>query len=241
MPKTLTRLTLALLTAALCARAAAAQTAREWIVLSPAGEGFTALAPRQPVSTPQRVQANGLNASGHRYALAADEETTFVVWSMKGSYAHGQLGGGDRAIKTSYSVAPFLDTVGELAWELLITPELERLEQKGVTGTRLAELRVGMAYAREFELSGLPAREYAVRLERERGHVYVCSDGAQVYVVAALGAEGDASLRRFVDSFALRSDKSPAPAGGGAPLRQIDIGPGSGPDIGSTVPPPAPD
>src|SRR5215207_11049901 len=125
MPKTLTRLTLALLFAALCARAAAAQTTLEWIVLSPAGEGFTARVPKQPVSTPRRVQANGLNASGLRYAAAPDDATTFVIWSMKGSHARGQLGGGDRAIKTSYGIAPFLDTAGELAWELLVTPELE--------------------------------------------------------------------------------------------------------------------
>ena len=46
-----------------------------------------------------RVRANGLVASGLRYAADADDATTFVVWSMKGSHAGGQLGGGDRAAK----------------------------------------------------------------------------------------------------------------------------------------------
>jgi TonB family protein len=236
VPKTLTRLPLALLAVSLCACAAAAQTTLEWILLSPAGEGFTARAPRQPVSTPQRVRANGLDASGLRYAAAPDDATTFVVWSMKGSHAGGQLGGGDRAIKTSYGVAPFLDTAGELAWELLVTPEFARLEQKGVTGARLAELEVGMTYVREFEVSGLPAREYAVRLERERGHVYVCSEGAQVYVVAALGADGDARLRRFVDSFALKSIPPETPRVGAGDAVGTGRGTGTGTGTGGDAP-----
>ncbi len=63
MSKALTRLTLALLLAALCARAAAAQTTLEWIVLSPAGEGFTARVPKQPASVEQSVRTGGLDAS----------------------------------------------------------------------------------------------------------------------------------------------------------------------------------
>ncbi|HEY0173883.1 MAG TPA: hypothetical protein VGB98_22905 [Pyrinomonadaceae bacterium] len=45
MLKALTRLTLAALAASLCVTAAAAQTTLEWIVLSPAGEKFTARMP----------------------------------------------------------------------------------------------------------------------------------------------------------------------------------------------------
>src|SRR5215213_9993731 len=154
MSKALTRPALALLAAALCAWSAAAQTTLEWIVLSPAREGFTARMPGRPDSTPLRVQVSRLNASGHRYAADADGATTFVVWSMKGSHAGGPLGGGDREKMFSYGVAPYLDGVAELAWELLVVPELLRLHHKGVSGKRMAELRVGMTYLRGFELGG---------------------------------------------------------------------------------------
>jgi len=223
MSKTLTRLTLALLAASLCAPATSAQAPHtsnaqvppaqtpstappEWVAVSPAEEGFTARMPKQPVSIEQRVQGYGPNASGLRYAAAADDVTTFIVWSMKGSYAGGTLGGGDRARRFAYDVAPYLDGVAELAWELLVTPEFERLEREPDGLKRAAAIGLGMTYRRGFDLSGLPAREYSVTLEKERGHVYVCSEGALVYVVAALGeSAGDARLRQFVDSFALKS------------------------------------
>lgn len=232
MSKALTRPSLALL-AALCfaATAASAQTTLEWIVLSPAREGFTARMPAEPAPTEQRVRANGLDASGLRYAADAEDATTFVVWSMKGSHAGGPLGGGDRAAKTSYGVIPYLDEVAELAWEL-VTTEIKRLEKRGVKWWRRSAEDVEMIYARDFAVSGFPAREYSVRLGRVGGHVYVCSEGAQVYVVAALGTNADdAPLRRFVDSFALKS-APPAPpevVGGNA------VGPGRGPGRGEFV------
>jgi hypothetical protein len=252
MSKALTRLALALLAASLCAAATAAQTQpaqtstssppSELVAVSPAGEGFTARMPKQPESVAQRVHAKRLDADGLRYAVAGDDATTFVVWSMKGSYAGSPLGGGDRAIRTSYGVAPFLDWAAELAWELLVTPEIERLQQKGVSGGRIAELGLGMTYRRSFELSGLPAREYSVALEKERGHVYVCSEGAQVYVVAALGAdEGDARLKQFVESFALKSAPRASNVGGGDAVPGTGSGTGSGGNIGRTVPPANPD
>ena len=223
MKKALTRLTLAALAASLCVTAAAsAQTTLEWIVLSPAREGFTARMPVEPVPTEQRVRENGMDASGLRYAADADDATTFVIWSMKGSHAGGQLGGGDRAAKAAYGAIPYLDEAAELAWEL-VAPEVKRLEKKGVKWWRRSAKEAEMIYVREFALSGLPAREYSVTRGRAGGHIYVCSEGTQVYVVAALGAkDDDAPLRRFVDSFALKSapPRPPKVVGGDA------VGPG---------------
>ena len=93
-------------------------------------------------------------------------------------------------------------------------------------------MRIGMTYVREFEVSGLPAREYSVKLENRVGHVYLCSEGAQVYVVAALGLyAGDARLREFVDSFVLKS--SPAQrVGGGDPTPGAGTGTGRGATVG---------
>jgi len=179
-----------------------ARTEPEWVAVSPAGEVFEARMPKQPVSIEQRVSANGLSADGLRYAAAADERTTFVVWSMKGSGAAGMLGNVGRA----GGGAAYLDAVDELAWELLVAPEFERLAREKVGPQRLAELRIGMTYGGEFGLSGVPARRYSVSLEKERGLVYVCAEGARVYIVAALGAdEQEPRLKQFLDSFKLKS------------------------------------
>src|SRR5687767_13438091 len=226
MSKALTRPALALL-AALCvfAAAAPAQTTLEWIVLSPASEAFTARMPLEPATTEQRVRANGLDASGLRYAAEAGDATTFFVWSMKGSRAGRQLGGGDRAAKPPYGVSAQLDEMAELAWELVV-PEVKRLEKKGVKWWRRSAKEIQMIYVREFAVSGMPAREYSVGRGRAGGHVYVCAEGAQVYVVAALGADaGDALLRRFVDSFALKGDPPAQPKVGGGDA--IGVGRGS--------------
>lgn len=235
MKQALARLTLAALAASLCAGAASAQTTLEWIVLSPAREGFTARMPAEPAMTEQRVRANGLDASGLRYAAEADDATTFVVWSMKGSHAGGPLGGGNREAKAVHGVIPYLDEAAELAWELVI-PEVKRLEKKGVKWWRRSAKEVEMIYVRDFMVSGLPAREYSVIRGRAGGHVYVCSEGAQVYVAAALGADvDDAPLRRFVDSFALKSvPPAPSKVGGGdavGPGRSGSFGGGGAADV----------
>ena len=222
----LTRLSLAIVALAYFAAGARAQTpAPEWVAFAPEGEGFNARMPEQPVASAQSVHANGLSASGTRYAAAADERTTFVVWSMKGSDANGPLGVGVPAGAFYTGVASYLDAVDELAWELLITPEFERLAREKVSPRRMAEMGLGMSYGGELELSGMPARQFYVRLEKESGLVYVSAEGPRVYVVAALGpGESNARLKQFLDSFALKSAATrPAVAGGG-----IGTGPGRG-------------
>ena len=236
--KTLARLSLA--AGALAANAAPtraqethAQTAPEWLAVSPADEGFTARMPKQPVSVAQRVRTNGLDASGTRYAAAADERTTFIVWSMKGSDASGPLGVIGPAGASYTGGAPYLDAADELAWELLITPEFERLTREKVSPQRIVEMEPGMAYGGDFELSGLPARRFYVGLENERGLVYVTAEGPQVYVVAALGADrDDARLKRFLDSFALKSAASRPAVVGDARGAGVGVGPGRGGNVG---------
>jgi TonB family protein len=181
-----------------------------------------------------------VDASGSRYESADDERTTFVVWSMKGSTTYGPLGPGGYASKGFPLGAAYLDAADELAWELLITPELQRLARAEVSNQRMAEMELGMTYGGEFELSGMPARRYYVRLEKERGLVYICGEGAQVYVVAALGAdEQDARLKQFLDSFALKSAATrPAAVGdahGAGVGAGVGIGPGKGGNTGGGV------
>ncbi|MET0646467.1 MAG: hypothetical protein ABW208_07575, partial [Pyrinomonadaceae bacterium] len=83
MSKALTRLMLALAAVSLCACAAGAQTTLEWIVLSPAGEEFTARMPKEPAAVEQRLMGGGMFVTGTRYAAAPDERTTYVVWSLQ--------------------------------------------------------------------------------------------------------------------------------------------------------------
>jgi TonB family protein len=236
--KALTRLSLAIVALATFAAQSPAQShAPEWVAFAPDGEGFTALMPKRPVAVAQQVYANGVDASGARYESADDERTTFVVWSMKGSTNYGPLGPGGYTSKGFPVGAAYLDAADELAWELLISPELQRLARAEVSNQRMAEMELGMTYGGEFELSGMPARRYYVSLEKERGLVYICGEGAQVYVVAALGADkSDPRLKQFLDSFALKSAATrPSVVGGDAHGAGVGIGPGRGGNVGGAA------
>jgi TonB family protein len=214
MSKALKRLMPALLAASLCAGAASAQApptrrpggkADAWVVVSPAGEAFGVLMSKQPVSVEQRVQAGEMYVTGRRYAAAPDAETTFIVWALRDPQEVGRrlLAADTRAEGVSGEVL-YLDRVAEVAWELLVTPEMERLGREGDKGERAARANLGMTFERQFRLGAQTAREYSVRLEKERGTVYVCADGARIYVVAGLGAaEADPRLKLFADSFTL--------------------------------------
>jgi hypothetical protein len=198
--KTLTRITLAALAALFCATAGAdARGQNAWVEVSPAGEGFVAQMPKQPASQPAQAHADDLQLSGRRYAVKGDDQTTYIVWSLK-----DPAGGDARTSAQEYVTMQmhdgglsYLDEVADVAWELLITPELERLKSENASPRRFA--RVGMIYQREVELYGRPAREYSAGLENSSGLVYVCANGARVYVVAALGA--DDNVKQFVESF----------------------------------------
>jgi TonB family protein len=214
MSKALKRLIRAALAASLCACVAAAQQAPpaqsstgkadRWVVVSPKGEEFGVLMSEQPASVEQRAETEGLSASGQRYA-AADGQTTFTVWSLRDMQEVGaRLLAANNSAEGVSGETLYLDRLAQLAWELLITPEFERLKREGDTGRRAVEARVGMDYIRQFKLSERAAREYSVRLEKEHGLVYVCADGARIYVVVGLtAAMVEPRLKPFADSFTL--------------------------------------
>ncbi len=209
--KTLTRITLAALAHLLFAGAGAAQSQDAWVKFSPAGEGFVALMPKQPASQPAQAHADDLQLSGRLYAATGDDQTTYIVWSL-----NNPAGGDARTSAQVYATMQtregglsYLDELAEVAWELLITPEVERLKKENAPPQRFAG--VGMTYQRELDLYGRPAREYSAGLEHSSGTVYVCADGPRVYVVAALGVED--KVKQFVGSFGFGSTvKAPRPA-----------------------------
>lgn len=218
MSKSLTRLALALLAVSLCAHAAVPQTTLEWIVLSPAGEEFTARMPKEPLRLEQDVRAEELVASGRRYT-ATDAGARYVIWSLKDS---GNVGERLQAMTlpgwAARGESMYLDLAAEAAWKFIVEPEFERLAVERARTGEIKTFHPEMSLRREFELGGRPAREYAVRLEGEGGPVYVCTDGRRIYVVAALtSAPGGAEeSRRFVDSFALTT--APAAPRAGTPM-----------------------
>nr|MDQ3744224.1 energy transducer TonB [Acidobacteriota bacterium] len=198
------------------------------------GEGFAVLMPRQPASQPSQARAGGLKVAGQRYVAAGEDGSSYIVWSLKDTsgrgaqeYADGQPRG---------AMSPYLDDVAELAWQLLIAPEVERLKKNPDAAK---EAYFGMTYGHGFDLDGHPAREYAVGLKKERGPVYVCADAEHIYVVAALGADAQSpQLRQFVNSFgfgAVRRTNPSQPSGdvrGGGTGTGGGIGPGRGYNTG---------
>jgi hypothetical protein len=216
MAKTLVLLALALLAAPPRARAAVPQTTLEWIVLSPAGENFTARMPKPPATSAESVEAGELKASGRRYTASADDGTTFDVWVMNGSHGPTRLDA-EPTKPSPRGVSPHLDAAAELAWEVIVGREVERLKRARSWLKRLDEIDHGMGYEREFEVGGRPAREYRVWLEKSRGAVYVVTDGSGAYVVAALGPRADQqAVRTFLDSFALQPPRRPRSRAGAA-------------------------
>ena len=221
MPKALTRLALALAAASLCAAAAPAQTqqaapqpAPEWVAVSPAGEEFAALMPKEPLRLEQELSVEELAAAGRRYTATAPG-ARYVVWALKDTQDTGARLKQQSYAGWAYSgESSYLDLVAEAAWELLVKPEFERLDLERQKTGAAPKFLPSMSYRRAFQLGGRDAREYTVRLEVEGGPVFVCADGPRLYVVAALARDPQApDSKRFVDSFAVgaKTPNRPAP------------------------------
>ena len=214
MSKALKRPALALVAASLCALAASAQTTLEWIVLSAAGEEFAVLMPKEPLRLEQMVRAGELEAAGTRYTSTAEGGARYVVWSLTDAKEAGARP--KEAGDESWSGAGesrHLDLVADAAWELLVKPELERLEaETRRTGVRKM-FAPSLMFRRTLDINGRRAREYALRLEDEGGPVYVCAEGRRLYVVAAVAPDPRAAdSRRFVESFAVGTKTPNSPA-----------------------------
>lgn len=231
MSKALKRLAPVLFTALLCAHAAPAQTTLEWIVFARAGEAFAVLMPKEPLRLEQTVRAGELEAAGQRYTATAAGGARYIVWSLTDAKETAA-----RLKEVSYEGWPdagrsrHLDLVAEVARELLVGPELERLKAEAQRTGERKMFVPSLAFTRAFELNGRYAREYALRLEGGGGPVYVCADDRRLYVVAAFAPDPKAAdSRRFVESFAVgtktpNTTAAPAAAPAEGP-RATGIGP----------------
>jgi TonB family protein len=186
-----------LLVAAHATRAQQASDASGWITVAPAGDSFSVSLPSAPAVKSQSALPAVGSPAGRLYATKHDS-VEYRVWSLKSAQAVG-----DDAL----SVSDFLDSCAEMAWTLVISPELESAER---AGSRDAFTRYGMAFVRETKTDGAQpghyAREYSVSLGERRGRAYLFADGSQAYVALAFGrVADDASVRAFLDSFAVRT------------------------------------
>jgi TonB family protein len=223
-----------LLVAAHATRAQQASDASGWITVAPAGDSFSVLMPSEPAVKTQSALPTVGSPADRLYATKHDS-VEYRVWSLKSAQAVG-----DDAL----SVSDFLDSCAEMAWTLVISPELESAMR---AGSRDAFTRYSMAFVRETKTDGTQpghyAREYAVSLGERRGRAYLFADSSQAYVALAFGrVADDAGIRAFLDSFAVRtqdgnlvkmpsaSAASGATTGGGAggPGRGGNTGGGSG-------------
>jgi TonB family protein len=221
-----------LLVAAHATRAQQASDASGWITVAPAGDSFSVSIPSEPAVKSQSALPTVGSPAGQLYATKHDS-VEYRVWSLKSAQATG-----DDAL----SVSDFLDSCAEMAWTLVISPELESAMR---AGSRDAFTRYSMAFVRETKTDGTQpdhyAREYSVSLGERRGRAYLFADSSQAYVALAFGrVADDASVRTFLDSFAVRTqggdlvkmpsaDAAPsATTGGGAG------GPGRGGNTGGS-------
>jgi TonB family protein len=232
--RTYTRLTLAALALTALAAAARAQETDTWISISPGGERFVVKAP-SPFGPARelRLTAGELKVEGRRYGIAGADGNAYLVLSLRDNE-----GVGERLAAAGYPSERFrresryLDEIAGLAREALARPAAETPDGEGA----LAKIYPSLSYRREFELGGRAAREYFVSRWKEHGPVYVCADGPQIYVIAALGADPrSADLKRFVDSFELSAERATPAIAGEAKADPAAAGAGVGPGRGSAL------
>ena len=232
--KTRTRPLLVALVAAALAASTPARGQDAWDAFSPDDEGFAVLTPGAPAAAQQQQQlhAGELKAEGRRYEAKGDGGATYLVLSLKDTGgANEQMADGGASV-SFHRASPYLDAIAELAWDVLVRPEVERLREQGKT-----DVYPSLSYRREFELSGKPAREYLLGLEKAGGRVYVCADGPRIYVVAAFGPDPlSPGLKQFVDSFALGTRTPATPPAETKAVPAAELGGGVGPGRGANTP-----
>jgi TonB family protein len=211
--KVLTRTAATLASVLLCACAARAQDADTWAEFTPQGEEFAVRLPQFPASQSEAVEAGELKVSGRRYSAVGHDQSVYLVWSLEDNGgALERLAREDYVSERFRGEALYLDLLAEVAYELIASPALEEGWPRGEeVEEEFKKARFfGLAYRREFELEGRPAREYAFNWRNAAGPVIVCADGPRVYVVAALSRHDAAPQpKQFVESFKL---KTAAPA-----------------------------
>lgn len=173
--------------------AASAQSSTDtWVKVAPDGEEFGVLLPRAPSVKEERKHVGGLRVSGRRYQVQ-EGGTLYTVWSFKPEAVPSDA-------QTDKSV--YLDLCAELAWDIIVQPELNAARNRG-EGSVWGEA-YGLGYQRELPSPTHPGRNYLLAIGKRRGATQVYLGDGRIYLVAALDEPGaTAKTETFMRSFSV--------------------------------------
>ena len=180
-----------------CAAASAQRSTDAWIKLEPEGEAFSVSLPQPPSVNEERKSFAGLRVSGRRYRVQ-EGGTLYTIWSFKPE----AVPSGAQTDKAAY-----LDLCAELAWDMLVRPEIEAVKNRGEEF--MPGEVYGMDYQRELPSPTLPGRNYLLAIGNRRGATQIYLGDGRIYLVAALAEPGEtAKPETFMRSFSV-GGKSP--------------------------------
>ncbi|HZH32907.1 MAG TPA: energy transducer TonB [Pyrinomonadaceae bacterium] len=194
------------------AAAAIAATAQQvassgWVRVAPEGEKFSVLMPRSPAMVEVRKKVEGLRVSGRSYRVQ-DGGVIYTVWSFK-----------REVVPTGVinDTSAYLDLCAELAWDLIVQPEIEGLRDR--RDISLPGNMYALAYQRELPSPTYPGRNYLLGIGKNRGATQLYLDAERIYLVSALAAAGEtARPETFMRSFSLGGASLPGAASGSEPF-----------------------
>jgi hypothetical protein len=165
--------------------------AGEWLVLDPAGEGFSIKIPVKPEVETQRVPMMGNTYQLRLYTLTDQTNgLLYMVIMQEFPSLTGMLGPTARLEK-------FMDGFKKGLGESLAT---------AVGG------KFGMVVDRDLSWGSNPGRQYNLTVGETRGLVRAFDGGRRVYLLPVLGAdEKKSEVVRFFDSFEIKAAPDPIP------------------------------
>lgn len=220
MKTIVSKLTILILALLCCKVAGAQESSSAWITFAPEGEEFNVSMPRRPFPVEEKSQSGALGVAGRRYSFSSGD-AVYTVWSFKAANLPAEL----RSNPWSY-----LDACAELAWDLMVKPHWDLLTQHAPSEELM---KYGMTFNGLLPAEPYNGRRYLLRLGEHNGATRIYAGDERIYIVAARGAERDASsVVRFMDSFKFPGFVVSAPAGGpvgdAAPPVPAGVGPGRG-------------
>ena len=195
MFRTRTALTVAalLLTSVLTARASAGSpqdVTNQWILVAPAGEGFSIRLPVKPTEETDRVPMMGNTYLMRLYTVADDANGMLYMVAMQEFPSVAEM------LEPSVRLEKFMNGFKD-----------GFAKSMGPTGVSL-ELKP----ERDIDLKSHLGRQYTLSVAESRGLVRAFDGRRRMYVLLVLGAdEKNESAKRFFDSFEITAAPAPVP------------------------------
>jgi hypothetical protein len=165
------------------------QEATEWIIVAPAGEGFSIRMPVKPEEQSDRVAVMGNNYKMRLYTSV--DKTSGIIYMV--------------AMQEFPTVAGALEPS-------------KRLEQfmggfkEGMVKSMGAGVTLELMPERELDLKGHLGRQYALSFSQTHGLVRAFDGTSRMYVLLVAGGdEKNAGIGRFFDSFEITPAPAPVP------------------------------